>query len=166
MYWYKIFRGLTYSTFVGAMLWTVLLVLPFRPFSYLLPIVEHAGPGIWFLLAYVLFLVVGLSGFGVLSSLFYAIEIQERRNLNQAFVLSGCVLLVLGVFTSCTLLAVAGALGGYVLNINNESLSAAQDLLSSYVLPITSTSLLTVLGAALTLGAMIGAKKSVVVPSN
>ena len=98
MAWYKAFRAATYAGLLGALVWTVLLVLPFRPFSYLLPIVEHEGPGIWFLLSYLLFLIVALAGFGVLSSLLYTIEVQENRKPNQLAMLSGFVLLVIGVF--------------------------------------------------------------------
>jgi hypothetical protein len=158
--WYKAFRAATYAGLLGALVWTVLLVLPFRPFSYLLPIVEHEGPGTWFLLAYLLFLIVGLAGFGVLSSLLYTIETQENRKPNQSVMLSGYVLLVIGVFASCFLLAFGGALGGYAETVNNETTSAVQSILSVYVLPITTTALMTVLGAALTFVGMASARSS------
>ncbi len=93
----------------------------------------------WFLLAYLLFLIVGLAGFGVLSSLLYTIEMQENRKPNQSVMLSGYVLLVIGVFASCFLLAFGGALGGYAETVNNETQSAVQSILSVYVFPITTT---------------------------
>ena len=160
MPWYRAFRSATYSGLLGAVVWTVLLVLPFEPFSHLLPIVEHGGPGTWFLLAYLLFLIINLAGFGVLTSLLYTIEMQENRAPNQSIMLSGYVLLVAGSFSSCILLALGGALGGYAETVNNEPLSQVQSLLSAYVLPITATALMTVLGAALTLVGMIEAGKS------
>ena len=160
MAWYKAFRAATYAGLLGALVWTVLLVLPFQPFSHLLPIVEHGGPGTWFMLAYLLFLIVALAGFGVLSSLLYTIEMQENRKPNQSIMLPGYVLLVIGAFSSCFLLALGGALGGYAATVNNEALSQVQSILSGYVNPITATALLTVLGAALTLVGMINARSS------
>jgi len=158
--WYKAFRRATYAGLTGALVWTVLLVLPFEPFSHLLPIVEHGGPGTWFLLAYLLFLIIALAGFGVLTSLLYTIEMQEKRVPNQSIMLSGYALLIVGVFSSCLLLALGGALGGYAQTVNNDPQSQVQSILSVYVYPITTTALLTVLGAALTLVAMIEAKQS------
>ena len=160
IFWYKAFRIATYAGLLGALAWTVLLILPFRPFSYLLPIVEHEGPGTWFLLAYLLFLIVALAGFGVISSLLYIIEMHENRKPNQSAMLSGFVLLVIGVFASCFLLALGGAIGGYAETVNNETQSAIQNILSAYVFPITTTALMTVLGAVLTFVGMAGASSS------
>ena len=158
MAWYKAFRSATYAGLLGALAWTVLLILPFQPFSYLLPIVEHGGPGTWFLLAYLLFLIIALAGFGVLSSMLYEIEMQENRHTNHIVMLTGYVLLIAGVFASCGLLAAGGAIGGYAETVKNEAQSQIQSILSGYVDPITFAAFLAILGSALILVGMMEAK--------
>lgn len=156
--WYSIFRDAAYSYIAGFIVWTAMLVLPFRPFTYLLPILVRGGPGIWFLLAYLLNLTIGVIGSGMLSSLIYAIEIHEKRTINGRIMLSGFALLNTGLIASCILLAMAGALGGYALDIGGASELATEGLLTAYVYPITITAILAMVGAALTVISMIGAR--------
>jgi hypothetical protein len=156
--WYRNFRTAAYISTIGSLAWTVLIILPFRPFSYIPPIIAGGGPGTWFLFGYVLYLTIGLGGFGGLSTFLYTIEMHEYRRVDNAGMSIGFTLLLLGETVSCILLGVVGALGGYALTINSESVTYAQNLLSPFVYPITFTTLIAVIGAALTILAMARAK--------
>ena len=107
--WYSRFRSAAYVGSMGSLVWTVLIVLPFQPFSYLPPIIVAGGAGTWFVLSYLLYLSISIGGFGVLSYFLYALEIQERRTLNQTTIALGFALLNFGVIASCVLLAIAGS---------------------------------------------------------
>jgi hypothetical protein len=61
-YWYRRFRGVAYAFTIAALAWTVVVVLPWAPFSYLPPIIVGGGPGTWFILGYFLFVAVGVGG--------------------------------------------------------------------------------------------------------
>jgi hypothetical protein len=135
-----------------------MMILPFAPFSYLPPIIAGGGPGTWFFLAYLLCLSIGVGGFGGLSNFVYTIEIHEGRSIDSTEMSVAFVLVGFGFAASCVLLALAGALGGYVLTINGASETTAQNLLSPYVYPITATTLLAVAGAALAISAMVRAR--------
>lgn len=158
IYWYKRFRLATYTGLAASIIWTVFIVLPFRPFSYLPPIIVGGGPGIWFVLSYLLLLMVGVAGFGTVSGLLHTIEADESRSLNPLIMSLALVLLGLGTAFSCGLLAVAGAVGGYDSTVLGTSGSSVHEQLSLYVYPITATSLATLAGAALTLTGMIRAR--------
>ena len=136
------------------------IVLPFPPFSYLPAIIVGGGPGTWFLLAYVLYLAIGSSGFGGLAAFLFVAEEKEGRVLDATTMWLGLILLNAGVIASCILLGLAGALGGYALTINSAGANAVHDILNPYLYPITCTVLIAVTGAALTLLAMIRAKVS------
>jgi hypothetical protein len=133
------------------LVWTVAILLPFPPFSYLQPIVVGGGAGTWFLLAYILFLAVAVLGFAAISSLVFVVETHERRRLNSGIMLIGLVLLYTGTMASLILLGFAGAIGGYSLVIEHSTISAAQQLLLPYVNLITTACLAAVAGAALTI---------------
>jgi hypothetical protein len=157
-FWYSRFRSAAYVGSIGSLVWTVAIVLPFAPFSYLPPIIVAGGPGTWFLLSYLLYLSITLGGFGALSFFLYVIEIHEKRTLNQTTTALGFALLNLGVVASCLLLAIAGALSGYGLTINKISETSAVNLLSSFVDPVTVAVLVSVAGAALVVLSMARAK--------
>ncbi len=157
-FWYSRFRSAAYVGSIGSLVWTLVIVLPFRPFSYLPPIIVAGGPGTWFLLSYLLYLSITIGGFGALSFFLYVIEVQEKRTLNQTSIALGYALLNVGVTASCLLLAIAGADSGYGLTINKISETAAVDLLSSFVDPVTAAVLITVAGAALIVVTMARAK--------
>ncbi len=143
---------------MGAMAWTVAIILPFVPFSYLPPIIVGGGPGIWFLLGYVLLIVVGVGGFGVLSSFLIGVEVHEGRAVDPLLMWPALVLLSAGVAGSCLLLGVAGAVGGYASTFETSSASAIDSLLSPYVNPITTLTLIAVAGAALAVLSMARAR--------
>ncbi len=159
-FWYLRFRKATYLNLVGFLLWTIVTILPVKPFSYLQPIINGGGPGNWLLLGYLLYLGTGVGGFAAFSAFLFAIETYERRTLHSGIMLLGLLMLLAGVIVGCVLLGVAGALGGYALTIQHVSSKVAQDLLRPYVGPITAASFVAVVGAGLSLYGMATAAKA------
>jgi len=156
--WYRRFRTAAYANAVGSILWTIAIVLPFAPFSYLQPIMVGGGPGTWFLVGYLLYPTVGVGGFASFSSLLFVIETYERRSLNQQIMLTGLILLYVGVLAGCVLLGIAGASGGYAIIVQNSTVNVAQSVLSPYVTPISTASLAAVAGTGLSIYGMAAAK--------
>jgi hypothetical protein len=140
------------------MVWTIAILLPIAPFSYLQPIVVGGGPGTWFLLGYLLYPTIGVGGFGAISSFLFAIETYELRTPNGKIMSVGLALLVVGVLAGCLLLGIAGVSGGYTIVILHSTSDVAQDILSPYVNPITAASLIAVIGAGTSLYGMAAAK--------
>jgi membrane-bound ClpP family serine protease len=138
--------------------WTVAILLPFAPFSYLQPIMVGGGVGTWFLLGYLLFPTVAIVGSAGISSLVFVIEAHERRRLHYGIMLTGFILLYGGALAGCFLLGIAGASGGYALVIQQSTVNAAQNLLSPYVNPITAASSIAVVGTGFTIYGMATAK--------
>ena len=159
MMWYRAFRKASYGSIVGALVFTVLIALPFAPFSSMPPIIISGGPGYWLALAYLLLLAAGVGGFGTLSGLVKTVEDDEKRVISKALMWPGFVLLSIGFASSCVLLALAGAAGGYASVVDGESVTAITNLLSPYTLPITVSTLTAVIGAALVLWAMASARR-------
>jgi hypothetical protein len=157
-FWYKRFRNAAYITIVGSAVWTIAIVLPLMPFSYLPPIIVGGGPGTWFLLGYVLYLTVGVGGLAALSALIFAIETYEGRILNEGIMMAGLTLLFSGVTVGCVLLGVAGVVGGYALTIQHTTVETVQNTLELYVDPITLASLVAVAGAGVSVFGMVTAK--------
>jgi hypothetical protein len=133
------------------LVWTVTILLPLPPFSYLQPIVVGGGAGTWFLLAYILFLAVAVLTFAAISSLIFVVETHERRRLNSRIMLMGLILLYTGTMAGLILLGFAGAIGGYSLVIEHSTINAAQNLLLPYVNLITAACLAAVAGAGFTI---------------
>ena len=156
--WYRRFRSAAYASAVGSLFWTAIIVVPFPPFSYLPPIIVGGGPGTWFILAYLLLLTIGVGGLGAISSFLHTIELHEKRSVSSSAMWPAYVLLVVGLVSSCVMLALAGAIGGYASTIVGGSENSIDSLLSPYVYPITASTLVTVLGAALALSAMVRAR--------
>ena len=156
--WYRRYRGAAYLSTFAALAWTVVIVLPFRPFSYIPPIMVGGGPGIWFVLAYMLFIVVGIGGFGALSAFLTTVELHENRKINSRMMWPALLLLSVGVVGSCLLLAVAGAVGGYAATYELSTTTSIDNLLSPYVYPITDLVIVAVIGAALAVLSMVRAR--------
>ncbi len=156
--WYRRYRGVAYLNAIGALVWTVVIVLPFAPFSSLPPIIVSGGPGIWFILAYVLFIAVGIGGIGAFSAFLTTIELHEGRRVDPRTMWPGLTLLSVGTASACFLMGLAGTVGGYASNSGSSSASAIDNLLSPYVYPISTLTLITVLGAALAVLSMVRAR--------
>ncbi len=157
-FWYRRYRAAAYVSTFAALVWTLIIVLPWEPFSYIPPILVGGGPGIWFVLAYVLFIVVGIGGFGALAAFLTTVEIHENRSIDGRIMWPALVLLGVGAAGSCILLGVAGAVGGYAGTFEGSSTSAIHDLLSPYVNPITALVVVAVVGAALAVLSMVRAR--------
>ena len=156
--WYRRYRGAAYISTLAAVVRPGVMVLPYAPFSYLPPIIVSGGPGIWLVLAYVLFVVVGIGGFGALSAFLTTVELHEGRTIDARTMWPALVLLSVGVTGSCLLLGVAGAVGGYAANFGTSSSPPIDILLSPYVDPITVFTLVAVIGAALAVLSMVRAR--------
>ena len=156
--WYRRYRGAAYLSTLAALLWTAVIVLPFAPFSYLPPIIVGGGPGIWFVLAYLLFVVAGIGGFGALSAFLTTVELHENRTIDPRTMWPALILLSAGVAGSCLLLAVAGAVGGYAATYELSTTTSIDHLLSPYVYPISTLVLITVVGAVLAVLSMVRAR--------
>jgi hypothetical protein len=156
--WYRRFRGAAYVSTLAALVWTLIIVLPFEPFSYLPPIIVGGGPGVWFVLAYVLFLVVGIGGFGIISGFLTTEELHEGRTVDDRVMWPAFLFMCVGVVGSCLLLGAAGAVGGYAATFQGSSTDAIHDLLSPYVNPITTLVIIAVIGAALAVLSMVRAR--------
>jgi hypothetical protein len=157
-WWYKRFRVAAYVNAIIWIVWTVAILVPFPPFSYLQPVIVGGGAGTWFVLAYFLLVAVAVVGFAAISSLVFIIETHERRRLNGAIMLAGLILLYVGTMAGFILLGFAGAIGGYALVIEHSTVNATQNLLLPYVNLITAASLAAVAGAGLTIYGMATAK--------
>jgi len=156
--WYERFRKAAYVNTLVWMIWTVAILLPIAPFSYLQPIMAGGGAGTWFLVGYILFLAAAVVGFIGISSLAFVIEVHEQRSPNYSIMITGFILLYAGILASCLLLGIAGATGGYAMVIQTSTVTVAQNLLSPYVDPITAASSIAVAGTGLTVYAMATAK--------
>lgn len=156
--WYRRYRGAAYLCTFAALAWTLVIVLPLAPFSYLPPIIVGGGPGIWLVLAYVLFIVVGIGGFGALSAFLTTVELHENRSIDPRTMWPALVALSIGIVGSCSMLAAAGAVGGYASTFEASSASSIDRMLSPYVYPITILVVITVIGAALAVLSMARAR--------
>ena len=156
--WYRRYRGAAYLYTLASLVWTVVIVIPFDPFRYLPPVIVGSEAGTWFVLAYVLFLLVGIGGFGALSAFLTTVELHENRIIDPRTMWPALILLSVGVVGSCLLLAVAGAVGGYDSVFEGASTTFIDSLLSPYIYPITAMVLLTVIGAALAVLSMVRAR--------
>jgi hypothetical protein len=156
--WYRRYRGAAYLSLFGALVWTVVIIIPYQPFSYLPPIIVGGGPGIWLALAYVLFIVAGVGGLGAMSAFLTTVELHEGRAIDDRLMWPAMVLLSLGIPGSCLLLGVAGAVGGYAATYGTSSANSIDSMLSPYVDPITVLTILAVAGAALAVLSMVRAR--------
>ena len=156
--WYRRYRGAAYLSTLATLVWTVTMIIPYPPFSYIPPIIVGGGPGIWLVLAYLLFIIVGVGGFGALSAFLTTVELHENRAIDPRTMWPALILLSIGVTGSCLLLAVAGAVGGYAATFETSSGSSIDSLLSPYVNPITAFVLLAVVGACLAVVSMARAR--------
>lgn len=157
-WWYKRFRAAAYVNAIVWLAWTVAILLPFPPFSYLQPIMVGGGAGTWFVVGYFLFVAVAVVGFSALSSIIFVIEANEQRSMNYRIMLIGIVLLYVGTVSGLILLGLAGAIGGYMLVIESSTVSATDILLSPFVNLITTACVAAVVGAGFTIYGMGTAK--------
>lgn len=145
------FRRATIVNSLISIVWTIIIVLPLEPFSLLLRVIVGGGPGIWFLLAYILHIIIGSGVFTGFSYLYYLIEDSSNIKAENIFNLTGFFLLFIGVNITLIVLAVAGAIGGYYLNILHLPIEIVRETLEPFVNPLRILSIVTVIGALLCL---------------
>jgi heme/copper-type cytochrome/quinol oxidase subunit 1 len=156
--WYRVFRNAAYINALISVIWTVLLIIPSPPFSYLLVIVERGGPGTWFLVAYFLYLIAGSVGFAGISSMLYIMEVLEKRSMNRIAMYIGFSFSYIGVLLSSVMLGVAGEIGGYEMYLADYPETRVASLLSSFVYPITFTAFLAVIGIIVIIIALMSSR--------
>lgn len=145
--WHQRFRAASISAGVGAVLWTLLMVLPFAPFSSIPPILVGGGPGTWLLLGYVLYLVAGFGGLTGMSVLLYLLERREPKRANGGMMGAGLALYYAGTTLASALLGLAGYSGGYAFSIQHLPDPSIETVLLPYVEPVTLAVLVSCAGA-------------------
>jgi hypothetical protein len=148
--WYRRFRGAALLSSCVAFIWTVIIILPVDPFNSLLPVMIDGGAGTWLLLGYLLYLAVGIGGFGAVSAMLASLELDEGRVPNRFALSAGLILLLVGVNASCVLLGLAGGYGGYSQNIQHASGGSLDSLLTPFVNLTRLTTVLAVAGGVST----------------
>lgn len=156
--WYKVFRNAAYINALVSAIWTILLIIPSPPFSYLLVIVERGGPGTWFLVAYFLYLIAGSVGFATISSMLYVMEVYEGRSINRIAMYLGFSFYYVGVLLSSVMLGVAGEIGGYGMYLADYPEIKVASVLSSFIYPITFTAFLAVIGIIMIIIALMSSR--------
>jgi len=163
--WHQWLRIAALTSGVGAIAWTILMILPFSPFSSIPPIIVGGGPGTWLVLGYLLYLVTGFGGLSALSVLLYPLESGGRRPVGWVMAFGVC-LYYAGSSIACWLLGIAGYAGGYAFSIQRLSNPSIQSILAPYLDPVTLAALAACAGAALMLGGIYSAGRASSVPTS
>jgi hypothetical protein len=157
-HWLPTFRAAAYTAGGGAIVWTLLMILPFQPFSSIPPIIVGGGPGTWLLLGYLLYLVAGFGGLSALTALLSSLGGRGLGgSLGWAMKL-GLALYYAGVTVACVLLGFAGYSGGYAYSIQHLPDPSIETILLPYLDPVTLAALAGCAGATLLLLSMSSTK--------
>jgi hypothetical protein len=151
-------RKIALANAVAASIWTLIIVLPIEPFPLLLRIIVGGGPGIWFIMGYLLFIIVGFCGLAGLSYIYYMAEKEGNKISNQLSIL-GLVLTCVGTIATTIMLQLAGAMGGYEYTIMRAPTEKIRLLLEPLVNPIRLLVIMTSIGIILQSSAVLFAKK-------
>ncbi|MEM2237364.1 MAG: hypothetical protein QW470_03975 [Candidatus Caldarchaeum sp.] len=151
--WSSRYRKGAVANAVVSAVWTLLYVIPVDPFPMLLRIVVAGGPGTWFILSYLLYIIVGFGGFLGLSYLYFVAERFEGRVVNRGLALVGFLAMYVGLTGTTFGLAVAGALGGYAAVIAHSPAETVRLIMEPFVNPLRTLCLVTVVGAVASLAA-------------
>jgi hypothetical protein len=134
--WSYRFRMAAVTSGVGAVAWTILMIIPAAPFSSAQPILVGGGPGAWLLLGYVLYLVAGFCALAAMSAL-----LPEGSGYGGStfgsLLGAGLGLYYAGVTAACVLLGIAGYVGGYASTISRLPVQSVESQLSPYVWPVS-----------------------------
>jgi hypothetical protein len=152
-------RKIALANAVAASIWTLIIVLPIEPFSLLLRIIVGGGPGIWFIMGYLLFITVGFCGLAGLSYIYYSAE-KEGNKINNQLAVLGLVLTCVGTIATTIMLQLAGAIGGYEYTIMRAPTEKIRLILEPLVNPIRLLVIMTSMGVTLLSTAVLFAKKS------
>lgn len=157
--WAALYRKLSLVNAVVASIWTIILLLRIKPFSYLLPIIADGGPGTWLILGYILYVIVGFCGFLGFSTFFSHLE-REGYVVNDKLTTFGVVALFVGSTSATVLLGLGGALGGYARTVQHLPLHQIQAILEPFVDVITSFTILTVVGVLINVAVIARAERA------
>jgi hypothetical protein len=148
--WSYRFRMAAVTAGVGAVVWTILMIIPAAPFSSVQPILVGGGPGTWLLLGYVLYMVAGFCALAGMSALLPVGNAPGAPSFDS-FLTAGLGLYYAGVTATSVLLGLAGYVGGYASTISRLPEQSIEGQLSPYVGPITFAALAACAGALIIL---------------
>jgi len=149
--WSRRFRVAALTAGLGAVVWTILMILPVEPFSSIPPVLVGGGPGIWLLLGYLMYIVGGFGGLSILSSMLYPLERDGSWRPDGAILGLGLALFYAGVTCASVLLGLAGFTGGYAYSIDHAADTSIVSILQPYVGLVTFAALAASAGAAIVL---------------
>lgn len=142
---YKRFSILAMVNSIIATFWTLLFILPIDLSQTLQRILVGGGPGVWLIIGYVLFIMVGCLGFAGLAVI--ALNIRQSITRGMSFLLNvGMLTFYIGVLGSTVGLGLAGSLGGYSVTISHAPLSKTESILEPFIIPIQLFSLIAIIG--------------------
>lgn len=151
-------RRLALIDAVVASIWTLILLIRVKPFSYLLPIMAEGGPGTWLILGYILFITVGFCGLLGFSTFYTQLE-EEGYVVDRRLAAFGVVALYVGATSATVLLGFGGALGGYARSIQHLPTQQVQAILEPFVDVVTAFAAVAVMGVLINVAAIAGAKR-------
>jgi hypothetical protein len=120
-------------------------VSPFDLSTNIQRIIAEGGPGTWFLLAYIVFIVGGVLGFFILSVIHGIYEVRGVR-VNAVVTWIYLVLIYVGITVSSLLLGVAGYIGGSHYVMFHTSPETIHQILSPYIPFIRLFAVLAIIG--------------------
>lgn len=142
---YRKLRKLALINTIIAAIWTLLFILPFDFSQSLLRILVGGGPGIWLIIGYVLFIVIGCLGLIGLSVLVLNLDETVVRSKNTLLIV-GILIFYIGVMGSTLGLGLAGALGGYSTTILHAPIANTEAVLQPFEKPIQVFSAMAIVG--------------------
>jgi hypothetical protein len=142
---YRKLRKIALINIIIAAVWTLLFVLPIDFSQSLLRILVGGGPGIWLLIGYILFIVVGCLGFIGLSMFILNLDEAVIKS-RSTFLIVGIIMFYVGVIGSTLGLGLAGTLGGYSTTILHAPITNTEAILQPFEKPIQTFLIITVIG--------------------
>ncbi|MGB9729451.1 MAG: hypothetical protein ACPL1B_06210 [Thermoprotei archaeon] len=142
---YRRFIKLAIINSIIAIFWTLLFILPISLSQTLQRILVGGGPGVWLIIGYVLFILIGCLGFVGLSII--VLSINQLTRIMSFLLNIGMSMFYVGTLGSTLGLGIAGSLGGYSSTILHEPVSSTASILEPFVIPIQLFSLIAIIGA-------------------
>ncbi len=142
---HKKLKRLAIINTIIATIWTLLFILPTDFSQSLLRILVGGGPGVWLIIGYVLFIVVGCLGLIGLSIIVSDLDETTIRSVN-IFLMIGIVMFYVGTIGSTLGLGLAGALGGYSSTILHAPVANTETILQPFEKPIQVFTAIAIIG--------------------
>jgi hypothetical protein len=141
----QIYRFLGIVNTIVAIIWTLLIASPLDLSVNIQRMIAEGGPGTWFLLAYLMFITVGVLGFFILSVIYGLYEVRGVR-VNRFIAWPSLILTYIGITFASLLLGVAGYIGGSHYVLFHSSPETIHQILSPYIPFIRFFVILAVIG--------------------